>query len=339
MVMWFGYEPRRADCPDCGVTTEEVPWAASESRFTWEFEELTAYLAQITDKTTVSKVMGTCWRTVGRIVERVVARKRDDSALDNLKIIGVDEFSYGKGSRFITTVTDHVRRRVVWSKEGRSYEVLKSFFQTLGLDRCFNIQAVTIDMSGGYQKAIEEWLPQADIAFDRFHVQQLASDAVDEVRRAIVHETKGTPEAKEVKGSRFVLLKKPENLSAKEKWKLSVIQVRNKRLYRAYLLKETLSDALDYYQPARAEQALRDWLAWASRSRLKPFMRVARTIRRKFDGIMTYVRTRLTNGLVEGINNKLRMVTRRAFGFHSATALMAMLFLTCGGIQLNPPLP
>ncbi|MBN1837797.1 MAG: transposase, partial [Spirochaetales bacterium] len=133
--------------------------------------------------------------------------------------------------------------------------------------------------------------------------------------------------------------KRPENLFPSERFRLSEVQRTNERLYRAYLLKETLAQALDYLQPARAEKALRAWLAWASRSRLRPFVRAARTIRKHFEGVLAYVKTRLTNGLVEGINNKLRMIARRAFGFHSAEPLIAMVFLTCGGIQLDPPLP
>jgi len=340
MVIWLAYAPRRVQCADCGVLNEEVPWAAGESRFTWEFEELAAYLSQITDRTKVTGLLGIAWLTVGRIVERVVARKLNPGRLDNLRFIGVDEFSYRKRHKYLTVVVDHDRRRIVWAKEGRSYEVLKEFFQTLGVERCFKIEAATIDMAGGYEKAIQEWLPQAEVVFDRFHVQKLASDALDEVRRSIVRELHGSPEeASEVKGTRFVLLKKPEDLSGAEKVKLSEVQRTNRRLYRAYLLKETLGAALDYAQPKRAEGALRRWIGWAVRSRLKPFVRTARTIRRHFDGVLAYVKTRLTNGLVEGINNKLRMIARRAFGFHSAGALIGSLFLSCGGIELNPPIP
>ncbi len=336
----FAYAPRRVECRDCGVLTEDVPWAAPGSRFTWDFEEMAAYLSQITDKTKVTEMLGIAWRTVGEIVERVVERKLDPTRLEALRFIGVDEFSYRKRHHYITVVVDHDRRRIVWAKEGKGYEVLNEFFQTLGLDRAFQIKAATIDMAGGYEKAIREWLPQAEIVFDRFHVQQLASDALDEVRRSIVRELHGSQEeAKEVKGTRFVLLKKPEDLSPAEKYKLSEVQETNQRLYRAYLLKETLGQALDYRQPKRAEESLRSWIAWAARSRLKPFVRTARTIRKHFDGIVAYVKTRLTNGLVEGINNKLRMIARRAFGFHSASALIGSLFLSCGGIELNPPVP
>ena len=333
------YAPRRVECSDCGVRTEQVPWAEGNTRFTLEFEEMVAYLAQVTDRTRVSELLGVSWQTVGSIVERVVRRRSDSSRLDDLKRIGVDEFSYRKRHRYITIVVDHDRRRVVWAKEGNTAEVLEGFFKELGLDRCFKIKEVTIDMSAAYIKAARDWLPQATIIFDRFHVQKLASDALDEVRRSIVRELNDAEDASVVKGTRFALLKNPWDLSQREEEKLSEVQRKNRPLYRAYLLKETLARALDYHQPKRATDTLRDWLSWASRSRLKPFVRVAGTIRKHFEGVLAYVKGRLTNGFTEGINNKLRMVARRAFGFHSAKALISMLFLTCGGIRLDPPLP
>ena len=117
------------------------------------------------------------------------------------------------------------------------------------------------------------------------------------------------------------------------------VQDNNARLFRAYLLDQTLASALDYLQPKRARRALDDWLSWACRSKLAPFVRVSRTIRAKKEGVLAYIQGRLTNGIVEGTNNRLRMIARRAFGFHSADALISMLYLCCGGIELHPPLP
>lgn len=336
------YAPRRVACPRCGVRVEKVPWADPDSWFTYDFEEMAAYLAQITDKTKVTEMLGISWRTVGRIVERVVSRRLDPARLSDLHLIGVDEFGYRKRHRYITIVVDHERERVVWAKEGRDSQVLDDFFDALGSEGCKGIETVTMDMAKGYIKAVRSRVPHAQIVFDRFHVQQLASEALDEVRREIVRDLRGSgcyEEAQAVKGTRFVLLKRPENLDPAEKFKLSEVQRKNRRLYRAYLLKETLAKALDYLQPGRAAEALRSWLAWASRSKLAPFVRMARTIREHFQGVLAYVRTRVTNALAEGINNKLRMVARRAYGFHGSQALISMLFLTCGGIKLSPPLP
>ncbi len=338
-MIWFVYRPRRVECPVCGVRTEQVPWAAANSRFTWDFEEMVAYLAQLTDKTHVTKLMAISWKAVDVIVERVVARRLDPERLDGLRVIGVDEFSYRKRHKYLTVVVDHQRQRVVWAAKGRSAETLKAFFDLLGPERAKKIEYVTMDMSGGYMKAVEAAVSKDKIVFDRFHVQRLAGDAVDEVRRSMMRLVRGTEEARAIKHTRFVLLKKPSNLTKDEKGRLSEVQRTNRRLYRAYLLKETLASALNYRQPKRADEALRDWLSWASRSKLPAFVKAARTIRSNYDGVLAYVKTRLTNGLVEGINTRLRMVARRAFGFHSARALIAMLFLTNGGIRLNPPLP
>lgn len=333
------YAPWRVDCRHCGVRVEQVPWAAAGSRFTHDLEEVAAYLAQVTDRTQVSRLLGISWQSVGSIIERLVAERLDPERLTGLRRIGVDEFSYRKRHRYLTLVVDHDRRRVVWASEGRSAEALEGFFDLLGTDGRDQIELVTIDMAAGYIKAVENSLPSAQIVFDRFHVERLAHDALDEVRRAMVREVKGTAEGKAIKGLRFLLLKNPDNLSSGQEQRLCEVQRTHQRLFRAYLLKETLAEALDQDDVDAARQVLRAWLAWASRSRLPPFVKAARTIRKYFDGVLAYVQTRLTNGLTEGFNNKLRVIARRAYGFHSPEPLIAMLLLTCGGIQLDPPLP
>ena len=334
------YTPRRVLCEPCGgVQVEGVPWAPHGSGFTNAFEELVAYLAQVTDKTQVTKLMGIAWSTVGAIVQRVVDRKLDPDLLDELRCIGVDEFGYRKRHNYLTTVVDHDRRRVVWARKGHDSATLKAFFEDLGPERCAKLECVTIDLSAAFIKAVEEGAPQAQIVFDRFHVQRLASDALDEVRREQLRELRDTPEGRELFLTRYALLKNPWNLTFIEGERLSAVQRTNAPVYRAYLLKETLAQALDYRQPARAARALEEWLSWASRSRLKPFVRTARTIRKHFDGILAYVSERLTNAFLEGMNNRIRMIAHRAYGFHSAPALIAMIFLCCSGITLEPPLP
>ena len=263
----------------------------------------------------------------------------DETRFKNLRCIGIDEFSYRKNHRYITTVVDHDRQRVIWTGKGRSSKTLNEFFDLVGEKNLKKIKHVTMDMAGGYIKAVTERLPDAEIVFDRFHVQKLVSEALDKVRRNQVRETEDPQEAKKVKKSRFPLLKNPWNLTPKEKNKLATIQQSNKPLYRAYLLKEALAAPLDYRQPKRAREALDNWLAWASRSKLKPFITVARTIRKYKEAILAYIKERHTNARVEGINNRLRMIARRAFGFHSQEALSSMLFLCGGGIELSLPLP
>ena len=334
------YAPRRVRCPHCnGVRAEQVPWATHDSRFTTDVEEMAAYLAQVTDRTTVSAMLGIAWQTVGSVIKRVVNRRLDPRRLDGLRRIGIDEFSYRKRHRYLTVVVDHDRRRVVWASEGRGAETLKAFFEALGPERLAQLETATIDMAAGYIKAFEQSAPHVQVVFDRFHVQRLAADALDKVRRELWRQAQGTELGRAIKGSRYALLKNAWNLTQTERQKLSEVQQTNKPLYRAYLLKETLAKALNYMQPKRARDALERWLAWASRSRLKPFVKAARTIRKYKEHILAYIDHRLTNGIVEGINNRLRTIARRAYGFHSPKPLIAMLFLCCGGISLDPPVP
>ncbi len=339
-LVWLVYAPRRVQCPRCGIGTEQLPWAApGRTRFSWALEETAAYLAAVTDKTATQRLLGISWRSVGEIVERVVARGLDPSRLDGVRFLGVDEFSYRKRHRYLTIVVDHERGRVIWARPGRSSETLEGCFDELGEERIAQIEAFTIDMAGGYIKAIQDRAPEATLVFDRFHVQRLASDAVDEVRRSVMRELQHSDEHRAIKRSRFALLKNPWNLSHWEHGKLAEVQRHNAPLYRAYLLKEALAETLSSLRPEHAMRKLDEWLAWASRSRLAPFVRVARTIRKHQDGIQAYIALRLTNGFTEGINNRIRMIARRAFGFHSPEALIAMIFLTCGGIELHPTLP
>jgi len=336
MTLHLRYDIRRVSCPRCGVKVEQVPWAETSSWFTRPFEDQVGYLAQRCDQTTVSSMMRVAWDTVGAIIQRVVARRRDSDILDGLTRIGVDELSYRRHHEYVTVVVDHTRRRVVWAKPGKNADTLKAFFDELGTERCAKLEAVTIDMSGAYIKAVTECSPQAQIIFDRFHVQRLAQDAVDEVRRDEVRAATSDEERKDLKGTRWSLLKSFWNLSLFDTNRLSSLQRDNKRLYRAYLLKEGLVRVLDCPHEGLARRKLDEWIRWARRSRLEPFKRVAATIRDHAEGILAYVRSGLSNGRTEGLNGKARTITRRAYGFHSAHGLIALLMLCCSGIHLAP---
>lgn len=327
---------RRVDCPRCGVRAEVVPWADHASSFTVEFDDMAGYLAQRSDKTAVSALMRVAWETVGTIVRRVVERHGRDDRLEGLVCIGVDEISYRRHHKYLTIVVDHGSGEVVWAKPGKNADTLLAFFAELGGDRCSKLEAVTMDMSGAYIKAVTEASPQAELVFDRFHVQRLVHDALDAVRRDEVREVEAPDDRKALKKTRWALQKNPWNLHGVEREKLSLLQHANKRLFRAYLLKEALAAVLDRRQVHVARRKLDEWLAWASRSQLVPFVKLGRTIRKHADGILAYVRTGLNNGRSEGINGKIRTLTRRSYGFHEPSSLIALIFLCCSGIRLAP---
>lgn len=336
MQLHLRYDVRRVSCKRCAaVVVEAVPWAEPSSWFTRPFEDHVGYLAQRSDKTTVSDLMRIAWETVGSIIQRVVARRRDGDPLDGLTTIGVDELSYRRHHEYVTVVVDHATARVVWARPGKNAATLKAFFDELGPERCSKLEAVTVDMSAAYIKAVTEATPAAKIVFDRFHVQRLAHAAVDEVRRDEVRQAAPDGRAA-LKRTRWPLQKNPWNLTQGEREKLSALTKTNRRLYRAYLLKESLVSVLDRKQVNVAATKLDEWITWATRSRLEPFRRLARTVRGYADGILAYVQSGLSNGRTEALNGKARTITRRAYGFHSASGLIALLKLCCSGIKMVP---
>ncbi len=237
---WLAGEVRRVRCPRCGVTTEMVPWAAPDSGFTRDFETTLAFLAQRMDKTTVTRMMRVAWETVGRVAARVVERMRVKDPLADLKHIAIDELSYKRHHHYITIVINE-RGDVVWAAPGRSADTLRAFFDELGEKRASTLQTVSVDLSPAFTSALKERCPNATIVYDRFHVQRLAHDALDRVRREQVRASSSTTRASAVKHTRWALHKSPWNLSDIDSAKLVRVQRTNKPLYRAYLLKETLA--------------------------------------------------------------------------------------------------
>ena len=327
---------RRLKCPRCGVTTELVPWAQPQSWFTDAFEHTVAHLAQSAAKTFVADTMRVAWSTVGSIVARFVDRHRGEDPLAGLTHIGIDELSYRRHHEYVTVVVDHVKPRIVWAAPGKNADTLRSFFAELGAERCAKLDTISIDMSGAYIAAVTECAPNARMVFDRFHVQRLAHDALDKVRREQVRAVEDPADRRALKNTRFALQKNPWNLDAIETGKLADVQRTNEPLYRAYLLKESLAAILDRRQPKVASRLLEDWESWAAHSKLAPFAKLARTIRKYHDGIIAYVATGMSNGRTEGLNGKARTITRRSYGLHSATSLIGMLFLCCSGLHLKP---
>jgi transposase len=331
---------RRLYCPGCGDVYERVPWARAGSIYTRDFEDLTAFLAQQMNQTAVSRLMRIAWRTVGKILERVVADKLDHHRLDGLVYIGVDEVSHGADRQFLTCVADHQKPRIVWAAPGRNAQTLQGFFAQLTDAQKASIKAVSIDMSAGYEKAIRapEGLPHAQVCFDPFHVVKLGGEAVDKVRRDEYnrHGRSGTETGKWIKGARYSLLKDTANQTPKQLLKLAEVVTTNKPMYRAFLLYGELRYV--YRLPKEeAPSRLDAWLAWASRSRLKPFVKLARTIRQHKQGVLAAIELGLSNGRLEALNSKVRLISHRAYGFHSADALIAMIYLCCAGIAIALP--
>ena len=331
-------EVRRVKCPDCGVRMDAVPWARSP-RFTRDFEDVVAFLAQQMAKTPIAALMRIDWETVGRIVQRVVAERLDPRRLEGLRLIAVDEVSYRRRHRYLTVVADHENGRIVWVRKGRNAATLQAFFAELG-ERRATIRAVSIDMSGGYEKAIRQACPDAAVCFDPFHVVHVGADATDQVRRDEwnEHGRSKTSAGRWVKNTRWAMLKAPDRQSLDQLGTLGEIYQRNQRLYRAFLLYHQLRLLYALKDPALAPAHLDAWIGWAARSKLAPFVKAARTLRAHRDGILAAIRLGLSNGRLEGLNSRVRLISHRSFSFHSAAPLIALIYLCCGGITIDLPM-
>jgi transposase len=332
-------ELRRFPCPGCGkVVTEAVAWARPGVRFTRDFEDVVCWLAQQAAFSVISRLMRVSWRSVAAIVGRVVAAELERRRLGDLYLIGVDEVSYRRGQRYLTLVADHRDGAVVWSGKGRGAATLASFFDELGPAETTKLRAVSIDMSGGYQKAIRERAGQAIVCFDPFHVVALANRALDQLRRALwnrLGKSKGS--GRVIKGTRWALLKDPAALTESQQGTLAFLARMNSPLYRGYLLKEQLRALYRAQSRPHADQLLAAWLRAAARSKLAPFVKLARTLREHRDGILAAIRLGLSNSRLEGLASRVRLISHRSFGFHTAEPLIALLYLCCGRIKVELP--
>ena len=334
---------RRVDCPDHGVLVEAVPFARHHSRFTRDFEDVAAFLATKTDKTTITRFLRIDWDTVGRICERLVADGLDADRLDGLVHIGVDEISWKKHHNYLTLVTNHTSGKVVWGRAGKDTATMDAFFDELGTDRSGQIEAVSMDMGAAFNKSVraEGHAPQAVICIDPFHAVKLVGEALDTERRKAWNELRRSGDAaaaKKFKGARWALLKKPKDLTDDQASTLRKLKRRGGDVWRAYTLKEAFRAIFAGDLDSKQVTELIDrWISRASRSRLPAFVKAAKTIRKFRDGLLAAIRLNINNGRAEGLNNVVRLIFRRARGFHSPEAALALVMLTCGPITIQLP--
>jgi transposase len=330
----------RIACADHGVLVAAVPWARHGAGFTRGFEETVAWLAVHTSRAAVAELLRLAWRTVGRVCARVAAeRAAKVDLLAGLRRIGIDEVSYKKGQRYLVVVVDHDSGRLVWAAPGANEQSLERFFDALGPQRCDRIELVSADAAEWIASVLARRCPAAVRCADPFHVVRWASDALDEVRRQVWNEARragDTATARELKGARFALWKNPEDLTRRQRGKLARIAEVNRRLYRAYLLKEELRLVFKV-RGVRGVALLDAWLSWARRCRIPAFARVALAVSAHRQTIVASLLHGLSNARVESVNTRLRLLTRVAFGFRSPQALIGLAMLALGG--LCPELP
>jgi transposase len=352
-------ESPRVKCRTHGVVVAHVPWARHDAGHTLAFDDQVAWLATQASKSTATQLMRIAWRTVGAIITRVWADiDAQHDRLAGLRRIGIDEISYKKGHKYLMVVVDHDTRRLVWAAPGRNSATVRQFFDLLGEERCKLITHVSADGADFIDTIVAQSCPNAVRVADPFHIVKWATDALDEVRREAWNDARrqaraepkrgrgrppadapprpGSERAKGLKGARYSLWKNPEDLTENQQVMLSWIAATDPRLYRAYLLKEGLR--MVFRMPYKAAvTALDRWVAWARRCRIPAFVKLQKSIVKHRQRILAAIEHGLSNGLIESTNTKIRLITRMAYGFHSAAALIALAMLNLGGHR--PVLP
>jgi len=331
--LWLAYAPHRVRCATCGLRVERIPWAEPWQRVTVALGRAVATLARALPWAAVAAHFRLNWKTVAAVVEGAVLWGLAHRRWRPLHVLGIDEVSRRKGQQYLTLVYDLERRRVVWVGKDRDEATLNGFFAWLGPRRQRAIRVVCCDMWAAYLAALRQHVAQATVVFDRFHLSQHLSRAVDDVRRQTWRQLAG-PARGEFKATRFLWLKNPENLTRAEHTRLSALLKLNAPIVKAYLLKEDLRRFWTYRSTAWAAGHLKQWLWRASHSRLAPFKKLAGMVRNHQDGILAWTRIRVTNGALEGMNNKVKVISHRAFGFRTPWTYMANIYHCCAELPL-----
>jgi transposase len=316
----------RVRCGRCGIRQVEVPWARPGSGFTLLFEMLVLQLSREMSVAGVAEVMGEqanrIWRILGHYVER--ARRQVD--LSEFHILGIDEFSLRKGHVYMTSFSDLEASRVVYLGESRRKEVVEEFVEDLrgrGIDPG-QIDLVCCDMWDPYLHGLRNHVSQARVVFDRFHIMHQLNKAIEKVRWLEQKENKA------LKKTRYLWLKNPRNLTREQEEQLEELKRLDLKIVRAYHIKLALARFWELMDPIHAACYLKRWYFWATHSRLKPIVEVARTIKRYWNGVVRYTTCRITNGVVEGLNSKIKTAMKRAYGFKHVAYLRSIVYLVAG---------
>jgi transposase len=328
------YHPRRVECPRCGVRVEDFPWAEPWARVTTALSNAVAVLARELSWKGTACEYRLNWKSVATIVKRAVQYGLKHRKRPPVHAIGIDEVSRRKGQVYLTVVYDLERRVLLWVGDDRTEEAVRPFFTNeMGKRRCQTLQVVCMDMWAAYAKLVRDHAVNAQILFDRFHIVKHLNEAVDAARRDLWRQLT-SKERVSFKGTRWLLLKNPWNLSSGQQDRLSTLVRWNSPLVRAWYLKESFQLFWTYRQPWRAEQHLLKWMNSAMRSRLEPFKKFVSMLRSHLDGVVAWTKTRISNGAVEGMNNKIKSISHRSFGFRTAQNFIAAIYHCCARLPL-----
>jgi transposase len=334
-LVFLLYSMRRVDCPRCqAVVVEEVPWGDGKRTLTRAYMLFLARWARRLSWKETAEAFRTSWEKVFDAVEHVVTFGLEHRVLGQIDAIGVDEIQYAKGHKYLTLVyqIDLGVTRLLWVGRERTIESFRGFFTVIGDEIASKIVFVCSDMWEPYLKVIRENCSEALHILDRFHIVAKMNKALDEVRSAESRRIKSEGRTPVLKKSRWLLLKREENLKDEQRFRLRDLLRYNLATVRAYLLKEAFQQLWDYNSPAWAGKFLDEWCRQVMRSRIEPMKKIARSLREHRELILNYFRAQklLSSGVVEGLNNKAKVTMRRSYGFRTFRALELALYHSLG---------
>lgn len=333
------YSPREIRCRTHGRVTEEIPWAAAFSRVTYRFEFLMLRMCSAMEQREAAELLGISPSTLSDLLHRAIRRVRDGHKIRELKTVGIDEISYARGRKFATVVYDLDRSCVVWIGAGKGRETIDRFFrEALSPYQRSQIKWACCDMSEAYMRAIKEHCENATLVLDRFHIVKALNGAVDEVRKEAWREAQGD-DRKKLKGLRWLLYRHSTNRSRKDTNTLKALEKSNRRIYRAWRLKDEFEQFWEYKRRSAAENFLKSWAATAMKSRLEPLKQFVNILRTHAQDILAFVETGLTNAVAEGLNRIIKIIKNRASGFRTLDAFTDLIFLCVGDVNIPEQIP
>jgi transposase len=338
-TVWLLYYPREIHCPTHGRGLEDIPWADEYSRVSYRYEYLMLRYCQIMTQKAAAELLRISTSTLSDQLHNAIQRLRAGHRIRGLKTIGIDEISYCKGHKYATLVYDLDRSAVVWIGYGKGRETIDRFFyEALSNHQKRQITAGCCDMSEAYIGALSEHCPNATLVLDRFHIVKALNEAVDDVRKEQWREA-GADERKALKGLRWLLYRHSSTRSRKDTATLKALEKANRRIYRAWRLKDEFEQFWEYNATWAAERFLKGWMTAALKSRLEPIRKFVGTLRRHYAGVIAFIDTQLTNAVAEGLNRIVKIVKNRASGFRTLSAFADMIFLTVGDVDIPGQIP
>jgi len=326
----------RADCPEHGVKTMQVAWAAPQGRFTLLFERFAVeVLLASASVSQACALLGLSWDTAQEIMRRAVQRGLERRQLERLKYLGMDEKSFRRGQSYVTLLTDLEESRVLDVVEERTAEAASQLWDTLSPEQKQGVEAVAVDMWEPFIQTIQTQVPDADIVHDKFHVSKYLGEAVDKVRRQ-EHKELLAQGDETLMGTRQLWLYNPQNFSPEQAEEFSALKDLHLKVARAWAAKELFSKFWEYQEEGWARRFFKDWFGWVSRSRLKPVVEVAQMLKRHLDNLLTYLKHHITNAVTEGLNSKIQNLKSAARGFRSFRNYRIRILFFCGKLNLYP---